>query len=151
MKTVHKLSVLLVCLTLGLMSMECDRSPEPEHVTYISYQVSAQLNEETYAGPKELVQEMNKWIEQNEVYYDLRYDYSTGAASEFTQKDAEALAKYEPFKTKFTQYLEEVKGKLAKGSFGKDPKVSATFRVFAERGQGQDRVLKEETVNFTYP
>lgn len=151
MKTAKKLSVLLVCLTLGLMSMECDRSPEPDHVTYISYQVSAKLNETTYAGPKELVQEMNKWIEENEVYYDLRYDYSTGAASEFTAEDAKALAKYEPFKAKFTQYLEDTKAKLAKGSFGKDAKVNATFRVFAERGQGQDRVLREETVNFTYP
>ena len=131
--------------------MECDNSPEPDHVKFISYQVSAQLDDVTYTGPKELVTEMKKWIENNEVYYDLRYDYSTGAASEFTEEDAKALAKYEPFKAKFTQYLEEIRGKLAKGSFGKDVKVSASFRVFAERGQGQDRVLKEETVNFTYP
>ena len=151
MKTVQKLSVLLVCLALGLMSMECDRSPEPEHVTYISYQVSAELNETTYTGPKELIAEMKKWIDNNEVYYDLRYDYSTGAASEFAQEDAKALQKYDPFKAKFLSYLEETKGKLAKGSFGKDAKVNATFRVFAERGQGQDRVLREETVNFTYP
>ena len=151
MKTYQKLSVLLVCLTLGLMSMECDRSPEPEHVKYISYQVSAQLIETSYSGPKALVEDTKKWLDANEVYYDLKYEYSTGAASEFTKYDAQALEKYAPFKAKFNQYLEETRGRLAKGDYGKDAKVNATFRVFAERGQGQDRVLKEENVTFTYP
>lgn len=152
MKTIQKLSVLLVCLTFGLMSMECDRSPEPDHVKFISYQVSAELNDETYAGPKDLASEITKWIENNEVYYDLKYEYQTGAASEFTKFDTEALTKYEPFKTKFTQYLDGIKGRIAKGDFSiKDGKVSASFRVFCERGQGQDRVLKEETINFSYP
>lgn len=152
MKTVQKLSVLLVCLALGLMSMECDNSPEPEHVKFISYQVSAQLDATTYSGPKALITEVQKWLDSNEVYYDLKYEYKTGAASEFTKFDTEALTKYEPFKTKFLQYLDgELKGKLAKGDFGKDVKVNATFRIFAERGQGESRVLREETVNFTYP
>ena len=152
MKTVQKLSVLLVCLALGLMSMECDNSPEPPHVKYISYQVSAVLDEATYTGPKQLVPDIKTWIDQNEYYEDFQYEYSTGAASEFTKYDANALKKYDPFKTKFLNYLEnDIRGRLSKGSYGKDSKVSATFRVFAERGQGQERVLKEETVNFTYP
>ncbi len=151
MKTVHKLSILLVCLALGLMSMECDRSPEPPHVKYISYEITAQLDEETYAGPKELIPEIQTWIGNNEVYYDLQYEYKTGDASEFTKYDTQALAKYEPFKTKFTQYLDGLKSKLARGDFGKNVQVSASFHVFAKRGQGQNQVLREETINFTYP
>ena len=151
MKTVQKLSVLLVCLALGLMSMECDNSPEPAHAKFISYTISAELDLNSYTGPQDLPNDIKAWVDKNEVYYDLPFEYSTGAASEFAKYDAEALKKYDPFKTKLLQYLEELKGRLAKGDYGKDSKVNATIRVFAERGQGESRSLKNETVNLTYP
>ena len=79
-------------------------------------------------------------------------EYSTGAASEFSEYDSNALKNYDPFKKKLTDYLEgEIKGRLSKNSYGKDPKVNATIRVFAERGQGEGRVLKSENITFTYP
>lgn len=152
MKTFQKLSVLLVCLALSLMSMECDNSPEPDHVKYVSYQVSAELDAASYSGPKNLSNDIKAWVEKNEFYKDVQFDYNTGAASEFAALDAQYIKEYEPFKKKFTEYLEnDIRGRLAKNGYGKDVKVNATFRLFAERGQGQDRVLKSETVTFTYP
>ncbi len=151
MKSFKKLSVLLACLALSLMSMECDRSPEPPHVKYISYTISAELDAATYVGPIPLTADIKAWLDDNEVYYDLPYEYSTGAASEFTKYDTQALSRYEPFKKKFLEKLDDFKERLSKNAYGKDVTVKATYRVFAERGQGQDRVLKSETVTFSYP
>ena len=151
MKTFQKLSVLLVCLALGLMSMQCDNSPEPPHAKFVSYTIAAEMDLTNYTGPQSLSNDFKAWVDNNEVYYDLPFEYSTGAASEFAKYDAEALKKYDPFKTKLLQQLEKMRGQLNSNSYGKDAKVKATIRVFAERGQGQDRVLKEENINFTYP
>lgn len=152
MKTIQKLSVLLVCLALGFMSMKCDNSPEPDFEKWVSYQISAELDNANYTGPKNLSADIKAWIEKNEFYKDIKFNYVTGEASEFSELDARYIKEYEPFKAKFVKYLEEdIKDRLAKNSYGKDVKVNASFRVFAERGQGQDRVLMSETVTFTYP
>lgn len=152
MKSFQRLSMLFILLVLSLTSCEWDNSPEPPHPTYISYNISAWL-EDGYTGPELLFEDINTWIKNNSDAYDKKVEYSTGDASEFKTTDAEALTRYTAFKSKFTKYLDtEIKTRLAAGAYeSKDVKVNATFYVFAERLQGNDNKLKSEKIVFTYP
>jgi len=146
-----KKSVLLlgIALTVSLTSCEWDSSPEPEHPLYVTYTISA--GESAFSGPDQLLIDMQAWIKANQIVYDRSVNYSTGDKSEFTETDAEAITKFEEFLPKFKTYLEEIKSKIASGTYGNGVTVDATFFVFASRGQGNDKDLKYETVKLVYP
>lgn len=154
MKSIQRLSALFILLVLSLTSCDWDNSPEPPHPTFISYNISAWLDE-GYVGPVNLATDINAWIKEHSITYDKKVNYSTGDASEFKTTDAEALKNYDTFKANFTKFLAEIKDKLSQGAY-KTPnetalKVNATFYTFAERQQGNDNLLKSEKVVFTYP
>lgn len=152
MKSFQRLSILFILLVLSLTSCDWDNSPEPPHPTYVTYNISAWL-EDGYTGPEQLFKDINTWIKNNSKSQVNKVDYTTGDASEFKTTDAEALTNYAAFKSSFTKYLDtEVKARLAAGAYdSKDVKVNATYYVFAERQQGNDNLLKSEKVVFTYP
>lgn len=153
MKLIKRLSLLLVCLILSLESFnscDFDTSPEPDHPLYVTYTISAGSVE--FTGPDVVLQDINSWIKENQVVYDKQVSYKSGAASEFSKTDTEAVKKYEEFLPVFRAYLEEVKKKLATGTYGeKTSGVSAVFFVFASRTQGEEGHLKYDQINFSYP
>lgn len=128
-----------------------DRSPEPDHPMYVTYTISASSLE--FAGPDELLEDIEAWIKTNQIAYDKKVSYKSGEASEFTKTDAEAVKKYEEFVPLFKAYLEEVKKKLAAGAYDEltSSGVSALFAVYAARTQGQQGNLKYDQIKFSYP
>ena len=153
MKKIYTLALLLssMLMLVGLSSCEFDTSPEPpDYPIYVTYIITAQNL--SFEGPQTLLNEIDQWIKDNRVAYDIRMNYSTGDPSEFTKQDAEAVKKYEEFLPKFKTYLDkEIKGKLGKGDYETVKQVKATYSVTAKRVQGQQGDLKYEQVNFVYP
>jgi len=153
MKQIYKYALSLACIILAATSFsscEWDNSPEPDHPLYVTYTISA--GSVSFEGPEELLNEMLAWIKANAIIYDTQVNYTSGTASEFAKTDAEATQKYETqFMPKFRSYLNEVKGKLASGAYGSNVQVKATFYTFASRGQGEQRDLKYEQVEFVFP
>lgn len=152
MKRNHKSLLFLAGAILSMMAyISCGfNAPEdPEHPLFVSYSISASYDQ--YNGPDELLADVLAWVEQNSIFYDTEVNYSTGAASEFVQSDAEAIKKYDEFVPKFKAYLNEVATKLAKGTYGSGAQVKADFYMYVVRGQGESRNIKSEHVNFVYP
>lgn len=155
MKILKRFLPILIVLTLaGITSCDwekLDRSPEPEHPLYVTYTISASSLE--FAGPDQLLIDIQTWIKTNQIAYDKQVNYKSGEASEFSKTDAEAVKKYEEFVPKFRAYLEEVKKKLATGTYGEltNGSVSALFSVYAARTQGEGGNLKYDQIKFTYP
>ena len=131
-------------------SCEWDTSSEPEHPTFISYDISASCLE--FAGPDQLLIDINDWIKEHRDFYDLEVNYSTGEASEFTKSDAQAVKKYEAYLPKFRTFIDECKSRLAAGKYGElETPVKAKFSVYAKRIQGKDGNLCYDEVNLTHP
>lgn len=153
MKKIYNLSLLTVCLILAIATFsacEFDTSPEPDYPSYVTYTISVGNTE--FSGPEELLTDIDLWIKNNQIIYDTAAKYSSGAPSEFSQQDAEAVKKYDEFVPKVKAYFEEVKGKIAAKAYGDDVNsVNGTFYVFVSRGQGQGRDLKSETIRLVYP
>lgn len=152
MKRVHKISLLHACAILSVLTfLSCglgDKT-DPDHPLFVSYEISVGCEE--YNGPDQLLTDINNWISNNMVYYEIEIKYTTGAKEEFAQSDAEALQKYDAFLSKFKSYLNELSGKLSKGSYDGVSKVDIDFFVYAKRLQGQGKDLKSEHVRFIYP
>lgn len=138
-----------VIAVAAFTACEWDSSPEPEHPLFVTYIITAGVDE--YTGSDELLQDINKWIKTNQKAYDVEVSYSSGAASEFAQTDAEAIKIYEAFAPKFKAFLNECLAKLAKGNYEPDNQVNATFFIAATRTQGQGGGLKYEKVQLIYP
>lgn len=152
MKKIYRLSLLTICFLLSmtaLTSCEFDTSPEPDYPKYVTYTIS--VGHTSYSGPDAFLSDIMTWVKDNQVIYDTPANYTTGAPSEFTQQDAEAVQKYNAFVPKVKAYFEEMRGKLNNKVYGDSPKVNGTFYVFVTRGQGQGRDLKSETITFVYP
>ncbi len=153
MKKIYTLAILLasVLLLVGAMSCEFDRSPEdPDYPIYVTYIITAENL--SFDGPEKVLKEIDQWIKNNRVAYDVRMNYSTGDPSEFTKQDAEAIKKYEEFLPKFKSYLEkDLKAKLSSADFETVKQVKATYSVTARRVQGQQGDLRYDQVNFIYP
>ena len=122
---------------------------DPDHPLFVSYVISVVCEE--YNGPEQLLTEINNWISNNSVYDDIEVNYTTGAIEEFAKSDADELKKYEELLTKFKSYLNELNGKLSKGSYSGVSNVDIDFFVYAKRLQGQGKDLKSEHVRFIYP
>lgn len=151
MNKILKISFLFVCMvaTLAvLFSCEFDKKDDPDHPLFVTYMISAANVE--YSGPELLLTDINKWIESNSDFYDVEVNYTTGAPEEFAKTDAEAIARYEKFLTKFNTYLDELKQKLAKGAYDSPSQVKADFNVYVKRAQGQSRDIKSEHVDFMF-
>ena len=153
MKSLHKTALLMATLLLSLAvftSCDWDNSPEPEHPTMVTYQISADYTE--YVGPDQLLLDIQTWVEENKTGYAANANYSTGAASEFVKQDQEAAKVMDSFTVKFKNYLETtVKAALAAGTYGSKPVVKATFYTYTYREQGEERSVKTAIVNFAYP
>lgn len=143
----------LACFIIAATTLSsCDLStpPDPEFPLYVTYTISA--SEDTYTGPDQLLLDIKSWIDENQIVYDEKANYTTGDASEFATTDAAAIKKYEEeFVPKFTAYLEQAKGKLSSGTYGSAATVNATFQVYASRAQGEGRNLKYDIITFVYP
>lgn len=153
MNKIHEFTLLLISVLListGLSSCGLGGKEDPEYPLYVSYSISA--GEVSFEGPEELLIDIKSWINTNQIAFDRKVNYSSGSISEFETTDAEAIKKFdEEFMPKFVAYLDEVKRKLASGTYGDNPTVKASFGVYASRGQGQNRSLKYQIVNLTYP
>ncbi len=153
MKKIYTLAILLagIILSAGITSCEFDTSPEPpDYPIYVTYIITAQNL--TYEGPETVLTEIDQWIKNNRVAYDIRMNYSTGDPSEFTKQDAEAIKKYEEFLPKFKNYLEkELKPKFGTGDYLDVKQIKATYSVTAKRMQGQQGDLKYDQVEFSFP
>ena len=153
MKQIHKYALALVCMilaTTSFTSCDWDNSPEPEHPLYVTYTISA--GSVSFSGPDQLLTDILAWVKANSIIYDTKVNYTTGAASEFTATDADAIKKYEnEFLPKFKAHLGEVQNQLAAGNYGKGAEVRASFYTYAKRGQGQQGDLKYEHIEFIYP
>lgn len=153
MKSLFRITLLITCMMLAsgaFTSCEFDTSPEYDHPLYVTYAISAGNLE--FVGPEQLLVDMSAWIKSNQIVYDKQVNYSTGDASEFAKTDAEAIQQYGTFLPKFKAYLDEVRGKLADGTYGEltEP-VKAIFYVSASRTQGKEGHLKYEQITFNYP
>ena len=141
MKRVQKFSLLLACAILSVMTfLSCglgDKT-DPDHPLFVSYEISVGCEE--FNGPDLLLTDINKWISDNSVYYDVEINYTTGSKEEFAQSDA-----------KFKSYLNELNGKLSKGAYSGVSRIDIDFFVYAKRLQGQGKDLKNEHVKFIYP
>ena len=134
----------------ALNSCDWDTSPEPDHPLYVAYTISASTSD--LIAPIDLKQDINLWIKANQLTYVKQVNYSTGDASEFTKTDNQAISEYEKFLPLFQSYLEEVKAKLAAGTYGKiTTPIDVTFAVFAKRDQGEGGNLKYDQVKLVYP
>ena len=153
MNKIHEFALLLISVLListGFSSCGLGGKEDPEYPLFVSYSISA--GEVSFEGPEELLKDIKSWINTNQIAFDRKVNYSSGAASEFETTDAEAIKKFdEEFMPKFVAYLNEVKNKLASGTYGDSPTVKASFGVYASRGQGENRSIKYEVVNLVYP
>lgn len=152
MNTYQKLLAGIVCCIIalaGFTACDWDTSPEPEHPSFVTYTITAGVAE--YSGSDELLQDIDKWIKTNQKIYDKKVNYSTGAASEFTKADEDAIKVYEEFASKFKNFLNESRAKLEKGEYEPDNLVKATFYIVANRAQGEGGSLKYEQVKLVYP
>ena len=153
MNKIHEFTLLLVSiifLSAGLSSCDLGDKPDPEFPLYVSYVISA--GEVSFEGPEQLLIDIKAWINDNQIAYDEKVNYSSGAASEFATTDAKAIKKFdEEFMPKFNAYLEQVRNNLSTGTYGKNPSVKASFGVYAARRQGENRDLKYAIVDLTYP
>lgn len=153
MKQISNWVFSMVCFLLATtMVSSCDlHTPDdPEYPLYVTYTISA--GEASFNGPEQLLIDIKSWIDNNQIVYDQKVNYSTGAVEEFTTTDAEAAKKYEDeFLPKFKAYLDQVKSKLANGTYGENVTVDATFYVFASRTQGDGGNIKYDTIKLVYP
>lgn len=153
MKKIYNLFLLTICLILATATFtacEFDTSPEPDYPSYVTYTISVGYT--TFEGSELVLTDIETWIKNNQIIYDTPAKYSTGAPSEFSQQDAEAVKKYDEFVPKAKAFFEEVRGKLNVKAYGSDVNsVKGTFYVFVTRGQGDGRDLKSETINLVYP
>ena len=153
MKQIFNYALALVCMIItstAFTSCEWDTSPEPDHPMYVTYTLSAGCV--SFSGPDQLLDDIEMWVKTNSIAYDTPVNYSSGDASEFTTSDAEAVKRYNnEFLPKFKSYLNEMNSKLASGAYGKGISVKATFYTYAKRGQGQQRDLKYDQFEYSYP
>ena len=149
MKKFFVVSLLLISSLLTFNSCEFDNSPEPDYPTYATYSISAGYTQ--YSGPEQLLTDIMEWVKANEDIYDTSAHYSTGAASEFTRQDAEAIQKYNDFANKFKAYLTEVGNKIAKGDYGPNVQVNGQFYSYVSRAQGEGGTLKTDSMSLIYP
>ena len=153
MKSVFRITLLMTLMILAsgaFTSCEFDTSPEYDHPLYVTYTISAGTLE--YVGPEQLIVDINAWIKANQIVYDKQVNYSTGDASEFAKTDAEAITQYDSFSPKFRAHLEEVKGKLAAGTYGElEQPIKAIFYVSASRTQGKEGHLRYDQITFNNP
>lgn len=153
MKSLFRITLLMTCMMLAsgmFTSCEFDTSPEYDHPLYVTYTISAGSLE--FSGPEQLLVDINAWIKSNQIVYDKQVNYSTGDASEFAKTDAEAITQYNTFYPKFKAYLDEVKGKLATGTYGElEQPIKAIFYVSASRTQGKEGHLKYDQISFNFP
>ena len=153
MKSLHQYALLFVTLLLSVTtfsSCEWDTSPEPEYPTKVTYSISASYTE--YTGPDKLIDDIEDWVQENQMGYAADANYTTGAASEFVKQDAQAAQEMEKFLTKFKNYLNnDVRNALAAGTYGENVTVHGLFYTYVVRQQGQDPTVRTETVVFSYP
>lgn len=153
MKYLRKTSLLLAAMLLSLTvftSCDWDNSPEPEYPSKVTYSISADYTE--FDGPEQLLLDIKSWIEDNKTGYLADASYSTGAASEFVNQDAQAAKVMDQFTAKFINYLQTtVKEALAAGTYGEGVQVNARFYTYVQRDLGQDRDVKVTLVPFVYP
>ena len=134
----------MIIAAASFSSCNWDDSPEYDHPTYITYYITAGDN--TFTGPEQLLLDFQTWVNANQLIYDVEIKQDN-----YSERDAEALKKYEGFAAKFREYLTEVEAKLASDKYGANVKVKAQFYITAYRIQGENRTLKTETVDFQYP
>lgn len=153
MKRFFKYSVALACIAvaaIALYSCEWDTSEDADFPMYVTYDISA--TDATYEGPDSLLIDIQKWIRDNMIIYDIRVDYTTGAASEFVQTDTEARKKYDTvFLPKFKAYMKELDEKLEAGAYSDTIQVNAVFYSYATRRQGQEPNLRYDEFTLVYP
>ena len=105
MKTFKNHFAILLFAMMAVLSFtacEWDDSPEPDHPLYVTYTISATPS--TFAGPDELAADIQAWIKANQKVYDVEVNYSTGDASEFATTDAQAVKRYDEFKSLLSTY-----------------------------------------------
>ena len=152
MKLFYKFCIACACMFIAatsLSSCDWDSSPDYDHPTYVTYSVTA--TDISFIGPEQLLHDIQTWIEANQSIYDTKIEHPTGGDSDYVASDAEAVAKYEAFASKFKAYLNELQGKLEADKYGSGTKVKAQFAISATRMQGNDRTIRQETVDFVYP
>jgi len=152
MNQIKKTFFMLVCMILAsaaFTSCEWDQSPEYDHPIFASYTISAEYK--SFSGNEKVLTDIMAWVKANAIYFSEEINYKTGAIEEFAKSDSEAVTRFQEFKSMFKNYLLGVRNDLDRGVYGDTPKISATFNVFAKRGQGDNRDLVQETVEFNYP
>ena len=152
MKLFHKFWIACACMFIAaasLSSCDWDTSPDYDHPTYVTYSVTA--TDVSFTGPEQLLLDIQAWIEANQFIKDIKIEHPTGGDSDYVSSDAEVIRKYEAFASKFKAYLNDLKGKLEADKYGSGTKVISQFAISATRMQGNDRTLRQETVDFVYP
>lgn len=153
MKSLHKTRIILATLllsTLAFTSCDWDNSPEPEFPSKVTYSISADYTE--FDGPEQLLLDIQAWVQENKEGLALDGNFSSGAASEFANVDAQAAKQLDAFTTKFRNYLNTtVKSALDAGTYGDNVRVNAKFYTYVVRGQGENPSVKTTSVFFTYP
>ncbi|MBR5726494.1 MAG: hypothetical protein IKX56_07160 [Muribaculaceae bacterium] len=155
MKRIFQYISMAACLLLVVTSfISCGKlfnTPEdPEHPIYVTYTISG--SEVSFAGPDQLLIDIKAWFKANTKAYDVQVNYTTGDPSEFTKTDEEAVKKYEnEFLPKFNAYLNDLKTKIASGTYGKVEQVKMTLCTYAARSQGQQGTLKYDQYEFSLP
>ena len=111
MNKIHEFTLLLVSVIListGFSSCGLGGKEDPEYPLYVSYVISA--GETSFEGPEQLLIDIKAWINDNQIAYDRKVNYSSGASSEFETTDAEAIDKFDTeFIPKFNAYLGQIK------------------------------------------
>lgn len=158
MKNLRIISLVLLTLALtvtGFTACEWDTSDEPDHPIYVSYSITA--GSVTFAGPEQLLADIQTWVKANQSVYDKNIANYTGEASDFIKTDAEAVKKYDEFAPKFRKYLDEDVTEALKAGKYDDTEtntpatVQAVFFTSASRVQGKDGHLKYEEIKYSYP
>jgi len=149
MKKSYFMFLVLICSLFAFSSCEFDNSPEPDYPLYVTYTISAGYTQ--FTGPDQLLADIQEWVKANHTIYDKSVHYSTGAASEFANADAEAKVKYNEFLAKFKAHMTEVQQQLASGAYGTGIQVDGRFYVFVARAQGEGGHIQSESVSLVYP
>jgi len=153
MKNLYRLSLLITCFVIActvVSSCGLDTPEDPDFPLYVTYNISVEV--EDFNGSNQLLADINKWVETNKFAYDEKVNYTTGAPEEFAESDKKAIEeKYDVFVPKFKAFLEEIKSKLANGTYGDHKQVKARFLVYCSRMQGQGKLLASEVIDFVYP
>lgn len=151
MKKIHKLSFLFACLIMSMtafMSCDFDGPADPDHPLFVEYTISASFDQ--FTGPEQLQIDVKKWIDENQIAYVREINYNSSDPSVYEKDDAEAIEKYNAYKVKFNNYLNDLKQKLNSGTYGAVSNVNIPFYVFAKRTQGDNRYFRNESIPFVY-